>query len=326
MKICIVGHFDGHPDEGVKNLTFNLCEGLSISHDILKVEIKQIYRYSRLIQKFNPDIIHIIVGPSSILCFFISKILSIYHNVKIVMSAPQPVYFHFKKLIPFLKPNLILVQSPQSEFFFKNMGCNVNYFPNFVDSERFSPISLEHKIELRKKYGLGADKFIVLHVGHIKYLRNLSALKKIQNDNTQVIIVGSTSTNIEEDVLHDLQSSGCIVWTKYFKHIEEIYALSDCYVFPTLDESNCIEVPMSILEAMSCNLPVVCTKFRALPSIFSGGDGLLFLDNQKDISESVNFIRNSCFNIDTRQKILQFSRTNLVVSLENIYAELLTEY
>ncbi len=325
MRICLIGHFNQYIDEGVKNLTSTLRKELSISHKVLCVEINKVHINIWNIKKFSPEIIHLVVGPSSILGFFVSKILSLFiNNSKIVMSAPQPSHFYLENLIPLLKPNMVLIQSKESDFFFKKMGCETDYFPNFIDSVKFSPVSNDQKIKLRTKYGLSLEKFIILHVGHIKSLRNISTLKKFQRDNNQVIIVGSTSTNTEESILQELQNSGCIVWTEYFESIEEIYNLSDCYIFPTLDESSCIEIPLSVLEAMSCNLPVICTKFRALPTIFSEGNGFMFINSLGDIFNCLETIKNGSLSINTRSKVLPYSKSRLTNSLEKIYINLLS--
>ena len=63
--------------------------------------------------------------------------------------------------------------------------------------------------------------------------------------------------------------------TEYITHLEEIYALSDCYVFPTTDRRYCVEMPLSVLEAMSCNLPMLTTRFGALPGVFEEASGLI---------------------------------------------------
>jgi len=64
---------------------------------------------------------------------------------------------------------------------------------------------------------------------------------------------------------------------RYIKKIEEIYQLSDCYIFPITFEGGGISILLSVLEAMACNLPVVTTKFGGLPAIFKGGDLYLLI-------------------------------------------------
>ena len=114
--------------------------------------------------------------------------------------------------------------------------------------------------------------------------RNLDVFKDIQNqDGNLVLIIGRQYENADKQVIDELEEAGCNVWIKHFPDIEEIYNLSDCYVFPTINKKACIEMPLSVMEAMACNLPVITTKFGALPRVFDQTDGLFFVDENKDI-------------------------------------------
>ena len=86
--------------------------------------------------------------------------------------------------------------------------------------------------------------------------------------------------------------------------------------------ADCIEMPLSVLEAMSCNLPVISTKFGALPRIFEEGDGLIFVDSEEDIIGAVKKVKNTDVNIETREKVLPYAWGNVVRWLEGIYEEL----
>jgi len=64
----------------------------------------------------------------------------------------------------------------------------------------------------------------------------------------------------------------------YVPNIEEIYQLADVYFFPVIDENHCISAPLSVFEAASCNLPIVCTEFGELQQ-FKGKEGFFFIDS-----------------------------------------------
>ena len=327
MKICLIGEYAGDLDEGMRKVSFHFAEKLSKEHQVLTSDLRNVFtkEFWKDIKNFNPNIIHYIHGPS-IKSFVLLKMLSFRcRNAKTVMSAMHPGFsFLSKRFIPLFKPNLILIQSYETEEIFKNLGCKTEFLPCGVDIKKFKPATEETKEELRDKYGIDQDKFVILHIGSIKEGRNVQLLEKLQNENNQVIIIGAISTRIDKNLTQKLKKSGCLVWAKYFENIEEIYSLSDCYVFPTLplNKINSIEMPLSVLEAMSCNLPVITTKFGALPRAFKEGDGLFFVENENDIFQALEEIRNG-IKVKTREKVLPYSWKNVVKRLEEIYGRVL---
>jgi len=184
-------------------------------------------------------------------------------------------------------------------------GCWVKLVPSGVDLERFHPITEERKLGLWSKYGVDADKFAILHVGHRN--RNIQILKELQRDNNKVLVVGSTSTEQDEDLVDELRIAGVRVVTTYLQNIDEIYQLSDCYVFPVTSETASIEVPLSVLEAMACNLPVVTTRYGGLSTMFNGeGNELFFVEKLKDLSNKVEKVKKFNYS-ETRRMIEPYS-------------------
>ena len=94
-------------------------------------------------------------------------------------------------------------------------------------------------------------------------------------------------------------------------------------MFPVINKKACIEMPLSVLEAMACNIPVITTKFGALPRMFGGGDGLFFVEKEEDFYKGLEEVKNGAMEIKTREKILPYSWENIMERLERIYNELL---
>ena len=323
MNICFVGHFTQYPDEGVRNVTIQIVKTLEHNGlNVKKIDMSKI-SYWREIKVFRPDIIHFILSPT-LSGYIIAKFLSFLHpKAKSIISAIQPNVPN-SKFMSLFRPDIVLVQSCESEEVFKSIGCKILFLPNGVDIDKFKPVDAKTKQELRKKYALPVDKFVILHVASLKKERNLDIFKKMQQyEENQVMIIGRTGEKVEVDVMRELQNAGCIVWVKYLPNIEEIYALSDCYVFPTLNRRYAIEMPLSVLEAMACNLPVISTRFGALPRIFDDGDGLCFVEKEEDFYKGLEEIKNSAMRIKTREKVLPYSWENIAKRLERIYNELL---
>ena len=338
MRICLVADYST-PDEARKVIAHNLYREFSKNHEVLKVDIRSISSISfwERVREFKPHVIHYIPGASP-LSFAITK------TMKILSTKPKTVMFSMlnpfhksfhgfyyflsyltKWTIPFTKTDLVITQSEDTEKVLKKLGCNVKFMVcSGVDTKRFHLVSDAKKFELREQYGVSTEKFVVLHVGSIRKWRNVEVLKEIQSDsNVQVVLVGRTSTKFEQDVASKLMKIGCKIINNYVPKIEEIYALSDCYVFPTTDPVGSIDVPLSVLEAMATNLPVVSTRFGGLSTIFKEEEGLFFVEDKENIYKTIKDIKNGKLEIKTREKVLQYSWDNIAKKLEGTYKELL---
>jgi len=337
LRICLVGDYS-EPDEARKVIAHNLYKELSKNQEVLRADIRSISSVSfwERVRKFEPQIIHYIPGASP-LSFAITK------TMKILSTKPKTIMFSMlnpfhkpfhglyyflsyltKWTIPFTKTDLVIVQFKDTEKVLKKLGCNAEFMVcSGVDVKRFVPVSGKRKEELREKYGIDHEKF-VLHVGSIRKWRNVEILKGLQSHpDLQVLVVGRTSTRFEKTVALELEKMGCKIINKHVPKIEEIYALSDCYVFPTTDPVGSIDIPLSVLEAMATNLPVVSTRFGGLPTIFKEGGGLFFVEDGENIYKTIEDIKNGELEIETREKVLQYSWDNIAKRLEGIYNELL---
>ena len=151
------------------------------------------------------------------------------------------------------------------------IGEKAKYLKTGVDTKRYAPVCEEKKLSLRKKYGVPADKPIVLHVGHMTAGRNVAQLASIDEE-FHVVLVTSSLTKAEQDMqvrmlLEDKEN--VTILDTYLPQVEEIYQMSDVYLFPVLDENSCIDVPLSALEAAACGLPVVTTPYGELKELIN---------------------------------------------------------
>jgi len=324
LNICLIGHYNvRHNDEGVRNVAYYLRNELSLRENVLSIDICDTGIFTK-VARFNPDIIHLIVGPNSVYSFILAKFLSILTRKITIISAVQPSIFPLIRFISILRPDLILVQSRKYANLFKTHGCNTKFFPNGIDVKRFVPSSGHGKASLRQKYGLDKNKFTILHVGPIKKKRNIALLGKLQEQDNQVIIVSRESQDNELDLYCTLKKKGCVIFDKYIEKIEEIYALSDCYVFLASSEASCIEIPLSVLEAMACNLPIISSKFRGLPDNFNEFRGLWYIENENELLEVLHIIKSGYLDINSRMVAQSFSWSILIEVLLRNYYELLS--
>ncbi len=190
----------------------------------------------------------------------------------------------------------------------------VTYLTTGVDTEKFIPVSAEKSAELKIKYGFDSGSPVILHVGHLNQGRNIAELMKFDKK-YQVLLVTSTLTKNEQDKDLKAKLSGCSnikLIDDYIPNIEEIYQLSDVYFFPVSEAGRCIDVPLSAMEAASCNKPVITTDYGEMKS-FLDKNGFYYIDSFERgrlnalVEQAIN-----ARNISSRDAVLGYDWNNAV--------------
>jgi glycosyltransferase involved in cell wall biosynthesis len=247
---------------------------------------------------------------------FLLKIIKIFSSKSIsLISALKPsLPFFSKYFLPFLRPNLILALSADSQLKYEKLGCKSIFLPLGVDVNKFKPVSPIEKNRLKEKYGFNKDNFLILHVGSIKEERNVQFFKELKKEDVDILIIGRITAGTDQKLLKELRNSGCSVWVDYYNDIQNIYAMADCYIFPTIKKidifgrniTSSIDLPLSVFEAVACNLPVIATRFESLEMLFSDIGGVYFADNLFDFQKLILTLKTKG-NIDVRSHILSYS-------------------
>lgn len=285
-------------DEGLKIFTFSLSQALyakgevsiitSRGNDFDQLEAQRIPlgklfiggELHARIKALAPEAILYVPGASTTVNSFIrARMLGLFHKgipVALVGSQPRSYLPWHRLLLRYLKPDFLFLMGSAQKQFFQEQGFKVRVLPPAIDASKFRPVTPEKRSQLRQKYGLGPQR-VVLHVGHVRPGRNIEQLAELQGkENMQVVVVGSTSTEADRGLKERLVDRGVRVMDQYIPAIEEIYQLADVYVFPVIRQDAAIEMPLSVLEAMACNLPVVTTRFGGLVEHFQEDGGFRY--------------------------------------------------
>jgi len=328
LKICLIGDVRGNLDEGMKKITFNIYDILSKSNCVKVIKPLELIIKRSDIAKFDPDILHYVTGPS-IFSLFLLKLSQIYlRETKTIISVTHPQYLWPKSFLKFFRPDLALVQTDDMNLLFGSIGVDTLFYPNGVDIEKFKPINNSEKAILRKKYNVPHDRFVILHVGNLRKGRNLLILEELSKFNgIYVLIVASTSIKKDKKLYNKLKKLNIEIITHYVENIGELYSLADAYLFPVMSRPYAVDLPLSVMEAMSCNIPVVSSRFGGLPIFFPDGNGLYFFEDIKDLTKIIVNLMNKTISksveFNTRTKVLEYSWKKNCQKLEQIYAEIL---
>lgn len=179
-----------------------------------------------------------------------------------------------KKLLEGVK-GAVSVSTENKNVLLKNdivSEAKVSVFPNAINSAIFFQ---KDKLQLRKKYGIDQNIFIVAFVGRFLPVKGpdrlASAIAKIDHQDVYSFFIG---TGPVEPNCSNILFKGSLEHSL----ISDYLSMADVFVLPTLAEGCC----NAIIEAMACGLPIVSSN-------------LSFND---DILDSSNSIRIDSLDID----------------------------
>ncbi|KKG84025.1 glycosyl transferase [Methanosarcina mazei] len=196
-----------------------------------------------------------------------------------------------------------------------NLGIDenkVDVVPNGVDTEIFRPAGKEYA---RNVLNLPQEKKIVLFIGALRKIKGvdylIEAAKSFVNKNTDLYMVGRDDglRKSLEKRAEELKISGFIKFTGPVTH-EEIplwISAADMLVLPSLSEGR----PNVVLEALSCEVPVVATDVGGIPELMVEGETgyLVPSKNPVQLSEKINKLLE---NESRREKMGKFGRKSII--------------
>src|SRR5918912_1927266 len=317
LRLCLLCEDLSLPiDEGIKKFVTSVSGPLAEMTDLLvlaagdagplpaSVQAAPANRFllsrtlGRTLRRFQPDIVvYVPIAAATRNSFVRCAILRGYApRARLLMVSLQPRTYGplARRLIRQLHPDLTLVQSVATCHRLTRLGCPAAVLPSGVDLHAFAPVSRQEKQALRARYGLPPEAYVVLHVGHLKRQRNVLLLNRVRSElSCETVFVGSTSTpdGVDHDVAAALRAGGTHVIDRYIERIAELYQLADCYLFPVHAAGGAIEAPLSVLEAMACDLPVVTTRFGFLRQSLTDGPGVTFADSDEGLLAAVSRLR-----------------------------------
>ncbi len=247
-------------------------EKISIIDASGKNYIKQIKIITKLLKQYRPSIIH--SNLSSVLYMIIPLFFSRIHakHLFTVHSIAGRLYTGIKKrIMKFCFKHSIIVPVAIGDTVKKSLISNyklsekkVECIYNGVDTKKFQ----------KKKQSYNSGKFTFINVGTLYYIKNqellIDAFKVVHDlyKNTKLILIGDgvLRSKLEEKIHYlDLSDSAYLLGDK--SDVVSYLSDSDVYCCSSLVEG----LGISVLEAMSCSLPIVTTAAGGVEDIVKDG-------------------------------------------------------
>jgi glycosyltransferase involved in cell wall biosynthesis len=140
-----------------------------------------------------------------------------------------------------------------------------------VDAASFAPV--KDKKKAKEKIGLDPERFVVGYHGRIAPEKDLKTLSRafVRVHDGTLLIVGDGVPEIKRSLQRrDVKLVGAK------DDVVPYLQAMDVYVMPSLTETTCL----SVLEAMSCGLPVVSTPVGYVRDYITHGENGLFVPKQ----------------------------------------------
>jgi glycosyltransferase involved in cell wall biosynthesis len=212
--------------------------------------------------------------------------------------------------------------------------CHV--IPLSVDLRKVKKLSEVEIVHARQRYGLGDREHAVLFAGRLVYYKGIQFLIDAVRDlDLKLLIAGegplrpALERQIEE---RGLGSKVRILGRVTDSELASLYSIADLFVLPSTEPAEAFGLVQ--LDAMAYGLPVINTDLPGgVPSVSIHGQTGFTVPpgNTSALREAVATILSdgnlrSRFSANARQRVLNFSRPNVLGQIYSIYEELVSPH
>lgn len=262
----------------------------------LKAEnIKAFSMLKKIILKENYSLIHCHTPVGGILTRLAAaptrkkgtKVIYTAHGFHFFKGAPAInwlIYFTAEWFCSFFTDVLITINKEDFNNAQKLLKAKkVCYVPGVgVDTARFSE-TRGKRDELLKEINAQKHSIILLSVGELSDRKNhsvsIEALSKLNNKNTHLVIAGKGEKEQELiSLAKQLNVEDRVHLLGFRNDIAQLMKSADIFLFPSIQEG----LPVALMEAMACSLPIVCSEIRGNVDLVNDSNGILCEKNDAD--------------------------------------------
>lgn len=304
---------------------------------LLTYVVSLFFKLIKIIVQYKIDIIHAhSTVPTGFLAVIVSKIVRIPSFVTAhgmdVNNFEKSQIFRYLIRVTMNNCNKAIAVSEDLALkmqLFEVDENNIVVLNNAINLKIFKPISNE---EIRVKYNIKDQDILLLYVGYLDTFKGvfelMDAFFEIHKKNSKIklLIVGEGPKRSElEEKSSKLKLNEFVIFTDKISHDEmhKYYQASDIFILPSYSEG----LPLSILEAMACGIPVVASNVGGIPEIIKDYENGLLV-NLKDKNDLYKKLRILINDIELREKFgkksvelikIQFDITKKIEKLMNLY-------
>ena len=195
--------------------------------------------------------------------------------------------YTMRALIGAVRPRIVAVSNAGADEFRRNLpNTRIRVIPNGTDLGRFAP---QDRGARQRELGLPTGVPIVGSVGRLEHVKGhdvlIEALPHIERD-CRIVIVGDGSLRQRlEARARALGVSDRVLFLGHRDDVARIYPCFDLFVLPSRDEG----LPISLLEAQACGVPVVASRVGAVQEAVCPHTGrLVSPDDPRELARNID--------------------------------------
>ena len=281
MVIHVIGTVNGQVNEGMRNVATHLAKEFEKDNTVLYSGLKQIPQI--VLNSRRADATMIFARANKLVYSLASIVTKMCRNTWIVLVQKPDSDFMARNNKHPLKCSYLSITEGDMKDVKVVSGCKKKLFSVGIKAEKFAPVSAEQRKMLKQKYGFDPSKPLVIHVGHCSKGRGLEDFAKIHTAQRMVVASGMFE---DENVVRILNEAKVKIHKGYLENVEEVYQMADAYLFPTRSAEFVISIPLSVMEALSCGVPVIGYKsFENLNEITGSEGAITLVDNAEQLDK-----------------------------------------
>ncbi|WP_409290499.1 glycosyltransferase family 4 protein [Peribacillus sp. SCS-37] len=261
-----------------------------------------------------------------------TKVVYTAHGFHFCKGAPLRnwlMYYPMEKLLASMTDTLITINTEDYNLAKKKFGPQgIEHVKGVgINTELFRPIAKSEKLNLRRQHGLKAEHFVMFYAAEFNTNKNqqllIHALASIKDQlpNGKLLLAGE-GVQLESCQLlaKTLQVSHMVDFLGYQQDVREILNISDVAVASSLREG----LPVNVMEAMSCGLPIIAVKNRGHGElVINNVNGWLAGNNPLEFGLKLLELAGdpelrAAFGVKGRESILNYYGINRVLEAQSI--------
>ena len=285
-------HVAARNDFGTEDVKLPYCD---VYHDLpferspLKPANVKVYRQLKeLVEREGFDIVHCHTPVGGVIARLAcrrarkkqgTKVIYTAHGFHFYKGAPKAnwlIYYTIERLCARYTDTLITINGEDFDLAKRKLKAKrVVYVPGVgIDLAKFGGYTVD-KAAKRAELGVPAGATLLLSVGELNENKNHeTAIRAVAGlDNVYYMIAGRGHLSEHlQGVIETLGLAERVKLLGYRNDVGELCCAADVFLFPSFREG----LSLSVMEAMACGLPIVCSRIRGNTDLVDEQGGALF--------------------------------------------------